>query len=152
VDCIVLNNYTGNAYTYGICWVRTDEEGEQYLSFENGIDPGLSNVKTSWAVDNGQFSAVAIGNDGTPKSIIELSVLKDISPSDFFEYQGRTYLYHGGQNYRVADDVVCYKQSNKLWFTNETGTSRLDACKAYSDKLNAYYDPFSQQIRIVSAN
>ena len=152
VDCIVLDNYTGDAYSYGICWTTTDEIGERYLSFENGVDAGFNNIQTPWSATNGQFSAVAIGNDGMPKSIIELKPLEDISPSDFFEYQGSTYLYHKGTNYLVSDHVVCYKQANKLWFTNETGASRLAACKAFSDDLSAYYDPFSRQIRIVTAN
>ena len=151
VDCIVLNNFTGNAYSYGLCTVETDEDGEQYLSFENGVDAGFSGLKTALSVEDRQFSGVAIGSDGNPKSVIELKRLKAVSPADFFESQGSIYLEHDGENYLVSDDVVCYKQANRLWFTNETGAARLAACKAFSEKLSAYYDPFSQQIRVVTA-
>ena len=151
VDCIVLDDYTGNAYSYGICRSETDESEEQYLSFENGVDVGFTKVQSPISVRYEQFSAVAVGSDGIPKRIIALDRLKDISPADFFEFQGSIYLEHNGTNYLVSDDVVCYKQANKLWFTNETGSERLAACKAFSDKLSAYYDPFSKQIRIVTA-
>ena len=151
VDYIVLDNYTGNAYRYGLCTVETDEEGERYVSFENGTEDGFSSVQTAIQVKDKQFSGVAIGSDGKLKSIQKLERLKNISPSDFFELNGETYLEHDGQNYLVSNDVVCYKQANKLWFTDETGSARLAACKAFSDKLSAYYDPFTQQIRVVTA-
>ena len=151
VDCIVLNNFTGNAYTYGMCKVEVTADNDRYLSFENGVDSGFSNLQTALDVDDGQFYGVAVGSDGIPKSVLELKRLKNISPADFFESQGSTYLEHEGENYLVADDVVCYKQVNKLWFTNETGSARLAACKAFSDKLSAYYDPVARQIRVVTA-
>jgi len=152
VDCIILNNFTGNAFTYGMCTVTTDEYGDRYLSFDNGVDAGFSGLQTALEVENGAFSGVAMGGDGKPKLVIELSRLKNISPADFFEHQGSIYLEYAGKNYLVSDDVVCYKKVNKLWFTNETGSARLAACRAFSDNLSAYYDPFSQQIRVVTAD
>jgi len=151
VNYIILNNFTGNAYRYGICRVEIDEEGDRYVSFENGVDAGFSSIQTAFTIDNNQFSGIAIGSDGKLKSVIKLDRLKNISPFDFYEYQGETYLEHDGESYLVSDDVVCYKQANKLWFTNETGAARLAACKAFSDKLSAYCDPFTQQIRVVTA-
>ena len=152
VDYIVLNNYTGNAYRYGICRVEKDEDNNRYVSFENGVNGGISGLQTALEVDDGQFSGVVIGGDGRLKTIVELNRIKSVSPADFFEYQGDIYLEYDGQNYLVSQDVVCYKQANKLWFTNETGAARLAACKAFSEKLSAYYDPFTQQIRVVTAN
>lgn len=151
VDYIVLDNYTGNAYYYGLCHVETDEEGDQYISFENGVNEGINALQTAYKVKNNQFCGIVIGSDGKLKNVTELKRLKNISPADFFDYQGETYLEFDGETYLVSDDVVCYKQVNKIWFTNETGTARLAACKAFSDKLSAYYDPFTQQIRVVTA-
>ena len=151
VDCIVLNNFTGNAYTYGMCRVETNDDGDRYISFENGIGEGFSSLQLSLEVDNGHFYGVAIGSDGNPKSILPLKRLKDVSPADFFDAQGSTYLEYNGENYLVSDDVVCYKQANKLWFTNDTGSARLASCKAFSDKLSAYCDPVSMQVRVVVA-
>ncbi len=151
VDYIILDNFTGNAYRYGLCSVEYDEDGNQFVSFENGVDAGISNLQTALSVDNGRFYGVAVGSDGKLKTVLELKKLKNVSPADFYDYQGETYLEYEGQNYLVSEDVVCYKQDNKLWFTNETGSARLAACKAFSDKLSAYYDPFTQQIRVVTA-
>ena len=151
VDCIVLNNMTGNAYSYGICKLEL-VEGEQYLTFENGVDPGVSNLQTPISFRNGQFSGLALSADGKAKSIISLEKLEDVSPTDFFDSKGSTYLEHEGQIYPVSDDVMCYKSANKLWFTNSTGSARLAACKAFSEELTAYYDPFVSQIRIVTAD
>ena len=151
VDCIVLDNYTGNAYTYGMCRVETTNDGDRYISFENGVDSTFSSLQSTLDVDDGQFCGAAIGSDGKPKGILPLNRLKDVSPADFFESQGSTYLAHDGENYLVSDDVVCYKQANKLWFTNDTGSARLAACKAFSDELSAYCDPISMQVRVVVA-
>lgn len=151
VDCIVLDNMTGSAYRYGIC--KLDEaDGERYLSFENGVDSGISGLMTPISFKDGQFSGLAMGADGKAKSIVALEKLEDISPADFYGSQGSTYLKHDGQVYLVSDDVVCYKSANKLWFTNETGSARLSACKAFSEELTAYYDPFVSQIRVVTAD
>ena len=89
-------------------------------------------AQTDFAFKNGQFCGVAQGADGKIKSLVELDRLTDISPSDFFETQGETYLEHKGKIYPVSSDVVCYKTANKLWFTNETGAARLAGCKAFS--------------------
>ena len=151
VDCIVLKNMTGSAYSYGICKLEI-VDGERYLSFENGVTPGVSNLQTPISFQNGQFSGLALGADGKAKSVIAMEKLKDVSPSDFFEHQGSTYLEHKGQIYLVSDDVTCYKSVNKLWFTNDTGSARLAACKAFSEDLTAYYDPFVSQIRVVTAD
>lgn len=151
VDYIILDNYTGNAYTYGLSSLKKDDEGYRYLTLENGLNSGINNVQTALAVQDNQFSGVAVGGDGKIKDFIALKRIKNVSPTDFYEYQGCTYLNISGRNYLVSDDVTCYKSINKLWFTNKTGTERLAACKAFSDKLSAYFDPISEQIRVVVA-
>ena len=103
------------------------------------------------AAERGYRKFIAVGGDGKIKDFIVLKRIKNVSPTDFYEYQGYTYLNISGRNYLVSDDVTCYKSINKLWFTNKTGTERLAACKAFSDKLSAYFDPISEQIRVVVA-
>lgn len=150
VDYIVLDNMTGSAYLYGICTQDENWEGDRMLSFENGVQ-SLDSIVTPVSFRDGQFSGLAMGADGKVKSVVALEKLDHVSPADFYEVQGSTYLEKDGTVYLVSDDVVCYKQVNKLWFTNETGSARLAACRAFSEQLTAYYDPFVQQIRIVSA-
>lgn len=152
VDFIVLDNFTGSAYRYGLCVVSSDTEEDLYVNFENGTGSAISGLKTVRNLKNNRFYGIAVGNDGSIKSHVELEQLKNISPADFYERQGELYLEHEGEHYPVSDDVVCYKTVNKLWFTNETGAARLAACKAFSENLSAYYDPFVGHIRIVTAN
>ena len=158
VDCIILDNVTGNAYQYGMCHlstIDTDGDGEpddRFLTLKNGTNTGIVEVMTNFSFKNGQFYGVAQGADGKIKSIVSLERLTDISPSDFFDTQGVTYLEHSGKVYPVSSDVVCYKTANKLWFSNETGSARLAGCKAFSSDLTAYYDPYIGYIRVVCAN
>ena len=151
VDCIVLDDLTGSAYQYGMCLLSDDLDG-RLLTLENGSNTGIVGIKTPYGFDNGAFAGVALGGDGKVKSIVDLKKISGISPSDFFDNQGVTYLEHDGNVYPVSPDVVCYKTTNKLWFTNETGSSRLAGCKAFSSDLTAYLDPYVGYVRIVCAN
>lgn len=151
VDCIVLDDYTGSAYQYGMCRQDAESDGRA-LTLENGTDTGIHAVRTPIAFEDKQLAGVAMGGDGKVKSIVDLNKLTGISPSDFFDHQGNTYLEHDGQIYPVSSDVVCYKQANKLWISGDTGNTRLAVCKAFSSDLSAYYDPIVGHIRVVSAD
>ena len=61
----------------------------------------------------------------------ELTEIKKVSPSDFFQAEGVTYLRSGSKTYRVADGVECYKAVTKTWFDQDSGTDRLSACRAF---------------------
>lgn len=150
VDYIILDNLTGSVYQYGMCTLEM-EDGERYLTFENGTGSGVESLQTPVMFQNGQFAGLAMGSDGKVKSIVSLEKLEKVSPSDFVTRNGSTYLDRNGVSYLVSDDVVCYKQVNKLWFTQETGSARLAACRAFSDTLTVYCDPFVNEVRIVVA-
>lgn len=150
IDCIILNNLTGKPYTYGICY-RTETAEDFCVTLENGVNTGIDLVPTPITFQNGQFGGVAMGGDGKVKAIIALEKLSGISPADFFEMQGATYLEHNGTVYPVSTDVVCYKQVNKTWINGESGSARLAQCKAFSAELTAYCDPCVGQVRVVCA-
>ena len=111
---------------------------------------------------SGDFVGVAVGqnreNKPIIKAVIQLQEIKGITPGDFFESQGATYVNANGRTYRVADEVECYRpiSSNRLdtanWFSQETGAERLTAYRAYSSDLTIYVDPVGEQVRIVRAN
>ena len=151
VDCIVLDDLTGKPYTYGICH-RTEADKQSYLTLENGISTDIKLVPTAMSFKDGAFVGVAMGGDGKVKSIISLEKLSGISPSDFFDTQGVTYLEHGGNIYPISSDVACFKAANKLWISGESGETRLALCKAFSSELTAYRDPKVGEIRVVCAN
>jgi hypothetical protein len=98
------------------------------------------------------------GTSATAKAIIQLTEIKNVKPSDFFDNQGVTYVNANGRSYRVADDVLCYRNTDadrtsvSNWFSQTTGTERLNACKAFSENLTIYVDPIGEKVRIVAAN
>ena len=162
VDYIVLDAVTGDSYTYGILEEDTKTGGVemQYtnrtVKVHNHKGAGDEMI-TGYSFKDGAFGGAAKGFgslDGLPKaaSVIELTEIKKVSPSDFFESQGVMYVNAGGRTYRVDDDVECYKKDTKSWFTEETGEARLASCRAFSSDLTIYVDPIGQKVRIVQAN
>lgn len=152
VDFLVLENVTGNGYHYGMCDLQQSESGDRALTLNNGLSNGITNILSNFGFDDNQFAGVALGTNGKVNSLVSLSKVEHTaSPSDFFERQGKTYVTVKGTVYSVADEVVCYKESSRTWFTQDTGSARLAACKAFSSELVLYCDPFVNQVRIVAA-
>lgn len=184
VDYIVLNNVTGDAYEYGMLVASTttetdrkpiwDEDGKPIYDEDGNIKyeetdkssrswslirrtPITLNERSGYGGKNATFVGVALGKDQMLRSVIELTAIKDVAPSDFYESQGSLYVNTKGRTYRVADDVECYRGSGSSrygaenWFSQDTGEARLNACKAYSDDLTIYVDPIGEKVRVVAA-
>lgn len=159
VDVIVLDSVTGDAYTYGKLKEDTQSGGGVTGSFtnrtvavENGTG-GLSALVTGAAVKDGGFGGVVSGRDKTKAvSVISLTEIKNVRPSDFFQTETGTYVTVQGKTYQVSDKVECYKSATKTWFTQESAEARLNACKAFSSDLTIYVDPIGSKVRVVSAN
>ena len=162
VDVVILNNVTGDAYTYGRM------VGHTTVISEPGEDGTVEEkYKTSWTLENrnvlkfnekagyagktGDLIGAVAGKNGLIISIVELSEYQ-VSPADFFERDGRYYVTVKGRTYAVADSVECYKTATKSWFDQEDGMDRLRACLAFSSKLTVYIDPVGDKVRIITAN
>lgn len=162
VDVVILNNVTGDAYTYGRM------VGHTTVISEPGEDGTVEEkYKTSWTLENrnvlkfnekagyagktGDLIGAVAGKNGLIISIVELSEYQ-VSPADFFERDGRYYVTVKGRTYVVADSVECYKTATKSWFDQEDGMDRLRACLAFSSKLTVYIDPVGDKVRIITAN
>ena len=163
----ILNNVTGDAYTYGRMVGHTTVT-EEPIYDENGEQTGTKeNYKTSWSLENrnvlkfnekagyagktGDLIGAVAGKNGLIISIVQLSEYQ-VSPADFFERDGRYYVTVKGRTYAVADSVECYKTATKSWFDQEDGMDRLRACLAFSSKLTVYIDPVGDKVRIITAN
>lgn len=158
VDYLVLEDVTGNAYTYGKLMEGERTESGDLMTYtnrtvtvENGTG-SLAELATAYSFKNGGFGGVVPGRDGWAAAVVELKQVEDVSPADFFVSQGVTYVKAAGVLYRVAENVECYKTLTKNWFTGNTGTERLAACKAFSADMTVYVDPVGEQVRIVVAN
>lgn len=163
VDFIVLKSITGDAYTYGRLTEGAPVSGGSIGGLESSNATvivtnhgGSATYVCAFNYKQGGFGGVAPGGDfnGTPKaaSLVELTEIKKVSPSDFFQAEGVTYLRSGSKTYRVADGVECYKAVTKTWFDQDSGTDRLSACRAFSSDLTVYVDPIGEKVRIVVAN
>lgn len=167
VDIIVLQEVTGDAYTYGKLkesWENENgpDKGNRSVTVENGTG-GLSSLLTGLSFKDGSFGGVVKSTIRTPigtgsyqpdkaSSIITLTEIKNVRPSDFFQTETGTYITVQGKTYQVSDKVECYKSASKTWFTQESGQARLNACKAFSSDLTIYVDPIGSKVRVVSAN
>ena len=178
VDYIVLNDVTGNAYEYGMMVADSKtqtvtEEGPDGETIEvdkttqtwklvRGTGTLNFSAQSGYAGKSGQFVGVSIGRNSkgepTIRSVKELTAIKNVKPTDFFESGGLNYVSVGTKTYLVSDQVECYRSvsSNRYsqdnWFSQATGQERLDACKAYSQNLTLYVDPVGQQVRIIQAD
>lgn len=158
VDYLVLQDMTGNGYTYGkLVEGERAQSGitmtytNRTVTVENGTG-GLAELVTAYSFKDGAFGGVAAGSDGRAAAVVELKKVEDVSSADFFTSQGITYVNAGGSVYRVAEAVECYKTATKSWFSGNSGAERLAACKAFSADLTVYVDPVGQQVRIVTAD
>jgi hypothetical protein len=99
----------------------------------------------------------------TIKAIVQLTEIKNVKPSDFFESEGAPHVTVAGRTYRIANDVECYRDLGGIryggsrptsvsWLTGETGEERLNAIRAYSDDLTIYVDPVGNQVRVIKGN
>lgn len=163
VDYIVLNDLTGDAYEYGIMMAGyASDSSKASWSLVRGTGVITFSDRTGYKGRDGAFVAVTTSEttDGKPliRSYKELTAIRGVSPSDFFEFEDRDYLRVDGKTYQVSEEVECcrYKSGSRYdaenWFTESTGAARLNACKGSSDNLTVYVDPVGERVRIVVAN
>ncbi len=157
VDLVVLDNATGDAYTYGMfqqSWENPDgdeDRGNRTIALENGTG-GISTTPSGYAVRDNSFGGAAKGANGRIVSVVTLREIDGVTPADFFQRDDRYYVTVKGQTYAVASDVECYRTAAEDWFTQETGKDRLVACTAFSSDLTIYVDPAGQKVRVIAAN
>ena len=165
VDVILFSPLTGDTYEYGLIRKayeqERDENGQKvekpnYLSFANGSGEARE-LENHQPYRDGMFGGMALGKtiqDGSDlvASILELKEIKKVSPADFFQRNGMTYVNAGGRTYEVSDAVQCYKGATGSWFPVKDVENALAACRAFSNDLTVHIDPIGEKVRIVVAN
>lgn len=160
VDALVLDNVTGNLYTYGI--LREGQKSAGSLGgteafnrtayIENSSRPAEgknSGPITGLAFTDGAFGGV-IESEGKVVSLVELTAARGVSADDFFTMNGVQYVSAGGRVYRLADKVECYNAAAKTWFTGKDPVEQ--AKSAYDSGLTVYVDPGFNMVRVIAAN
>lgn len=158
VDIIVLDEVTGNGYTYGLLNKSSVETsvGDTTASYTTVAVTNSSGKSSELiggnAITNGSFGGIVAGsreNSGTKLAagIVELTEIRDVKRSDFFQQDDLWYVNANGTVYQVSSKVEGYIKSANSWFTQESG--RLDAIRAYSDDMTVYVDPVGEQVRVI---
>ena len=163
VDVLLLNDVTGNCYSYGRLTVYTGEAGidlgdsSMHAYNSAGILTNSSGSTSKFLLglssSSGSYAGVALGRYSSSyeraSSIQSLTRLTGAEASDFFLQSGDWYVEAGGDEYHISDQVQIYLYNADAWLSGESG---LTAVLADGYDLTLYYDASgSSQIRVIVA-
>lgn len=155
VNLLLLDDVTGDRYTYGLYKFTPAEPGD-------GMDAGANAtvaVQTVGGVSTSLICGQAFEN-GTPGGIIgnaegklaaraDLTGVKGIQRSAFVtDAAGNVTVVAGGYTFRVMANAPCYLKATDSW-------GNLTRAREFSDNLTVYYDKTPDKggkIRLVVAN
>lgn len=155
VDLLILDNVTGDLYTYGILsnGAPVEVSGSEgsfnkTIVVENGEGTTTPAISNAILPKNG-MGGIALTADGSQVAdLVTLTEERDVQRSDFVTRGDDTYVRLETQEMRVSDKVQCYNRRTGTWFAS------LAEARAFSDDLTVYYDrPAGEggQVRIVVA-
>lgn len=164
IDLLVLDDVTGDLYTYGIADVGEKSGGAGDMAYSNRTtivtgSSGTLETVGGTSFQKGQFIGLAASTsmlDGLPRtaSSVALKSVEKVAPSNF--NLGTEHFFSGSVELPIADGVQCYNAQTKDWFkSGGNAMDNLRACLAYSNSLTVYYDRDPGQggkVRIVVAN
>mgnify|MGYP004519160063 CR=1 FL=1 len=148
VSVIVLNNGTGEAYTYGrYRFTPSSGKDDSYtnatISVEYGNGKTTDTVECGDGYRDGEFGGLALSTGSTGAKRVagtaQVTKLEKVSNS---AWNGNTSVTVKGTTYVVPDSVVCYNKTTGYWCS-------LSAARAFSGAADLYYDSIGNKIRIV---
>ena len=135
VDVVVLNNVTGDAYTYGILHTGTKTEGSGDMQVTNdtvAVENSAGTTQdylTGSSVRSQSVGGVAATSDGKTAGVVTLDKVTGVARSAF---DGEDAVVLDGVRVPVSDDVQVYNADSGQWIT-------LSEAKAYTDTFTVYY-------------
>ncbi len=163
VDLMILNDVTGDMYTYGIIRQGEPQPGGQgtTMAYENRTvelrnkDHSSTPIRliSNMSLPKNRMAGLVAGDGGSlgmDKVVASVSLIEQegIRRSDFTTRDGVTYVLVRSQEMVVSEDVQCYNRRTGTWFDS------LDEARAFSDDLTVYYDRPAEdggKVRIVVA-
>ena len=145
VQYLVLNDATGDAYSYGYFVFKRGEESEDYKepdtlcvkqADKDGTEITTAEGSFIGSVRQGAAGGIAYGADGKVVASVTLKALENV-PRSAFDTEAMTVIV-GGVAYPISDEVQCFNKLAKTWFV--PGKEGMKAARAYSDNLTLYYD------------
>ena len=135
VNVLVLNDVTGDAYTYGILHTGTKTEGSgaiqvtnKTLAVENGSGTSHAYI-TSTPIGNETVGGLAVPSDEKTAGVVTLEKVTAVSGSAF---DGEDAVVPNGVRVPISGDVQVYNSDSEQWTT-------LSAARAYTGTFTVYY-------------
>ena len=153
ISCIILDDVTGDRYTYGIVRYRPhsytttpsgdrviDQEGYYYLEY--GAGKQLPNVAFINPMRDGSYGGMAISIQPSASGLVQpagsLTLTKQSSAArsafSTDDVSGQVTVTIDGVRWPVSGEVVCYNARTKNWFED------LSHARAYAGTLTLYVD------------
>lgn len=150
---LVLNDVTGDQYTYGFIWKEIKEIGGVF----NGEPITNPVVYVQTAGQEGEQFLVGHADNidlkkpgGVAASLSKLEghsklagyvVLKEVKNvrRSAFDMESKT-LNLPDMTLPISEKVVCYNKANQRWFTAEDPMDALNQARAYAETMTIYYD------------
>jgi hypothetical protein len=156
VNLLVLNDVTGNCYTYGILRTGTTTSGSGTLQVSNktvkveyGSGLTTSTYITGYSLTDGDFGGV-FGSSSTGKALAMATLTSATvtrSAINTSDSDNQTVTVNGVQ-IPISDNVVVYNAKSSAWTT-------LTAAKSFTGSFTVYYDKTAStggQVRVIVAN
>ena len=143
VNLLVLEDVTGNCYTYGFLEKGEQTSGTmQYTNTTVTVDNGENNTAyiTGMSFTDGAVGGVVSTGEGKVASLVVLTAVEDLTRADFDGSDSVAGI-------PIASDVKVYNAVTETWVT-------LSQAKAFTDTFTAYYDREPEQggqIRVIVA-
>lgn len=135
VSVLLLDDVTGNAYTYGLLTTGSRTEGSgtmtytnRTVSVENG-DGTTQEYITGQSASGGVMGGIAVSSEGKAVSVITLSQADGVSQSAFESLDA---VVIDGVRVPISDTAEGYNSDTGRWVT-------LSQARAYSDTFTVYY-------------
>ena len=135
IDVLVLNDVTGDGYTYGK--VSYGDQDDVTVGVKVVLTNGEGTKTAAGAVNvpGTGWGGIAFSGDGTKAmATVPLKTKANVHRSAFTERDGKTYVTLGDQELRVSDKVQCYNSTTGQWLED------LETARAFAERLTVYYD------------
>lgn len=135
VSVLLLDNVTGNAYTYGLITMGSRTEGSGGMTYTNrtvSVENGGGTTQeyiTGQSGRTGTMGGIAVSSEGKAVSLVTLSQAEDVSQSAFDSLDA---VVIDGVRVPISDTAEGYNSDTEQWVT-------LSQARAYGDTFTVYY-------------
>ena len=135
VSVLLLDDVTGNAYTYGLLAVGSKTESNSGMSYTNrtvSVENGDGTTQeyiTGQSASDGAMGGIAVSSEGKAVSVVTLSEAEGVDQSAFDSLDA---VVIDAVRVPISDTAEGYNSDTEQWVT-------LSQARAYSDTFTVYY-------------